>query len=106
MEPVLVKYLHVNSSLDIYSGSHHNIPVEVQLDTSNSNSVDFGETLDETTNAELNKDRLLTILRSVFHLRELRQGQREVIESVMSGSHTIVVIVFHLREFRQGQKSY
>ena len=98
MEPVFVKELQVNSSLDMHSvsGSHQNMHVEVQpggsADTRNSNFVNFGETFDETTIAELNKDKLLTTLRSVFHLREFKQGQREVIESVMSGSHTIAIM--------------
>ena len=52
----------------------------------------LGETFDEATIAESNKDKLLTTLRSVFHLIECRQDQREVIESVMSGSHTIAIM--------------
>ena len=98
MEPVFVKELQGNSSLDMHSvsGSHQNMPVEVQpggsADTRNSTFVNFGETFDETTIAELNKDKLLTTLRPVFHLREFKQGQREVIESVMSGSHTIAIM--------------
>ena len=78
MEPVFVKELQVNSSLDMYSGSHHNMPLEVQpdgsADTSNSNLIEFGETFDEATIAELDKDKLLATLRSVFHLREFGQG--------------------------------
>ena len=98
MEPVFVKELQVNSSLDMHSvsGSHQNMPVEVHpsgsADTRNSNFVNFGETFDETTIAELNKDKLLNTLRSVFHLREFKQEQGKVIESVMSGSHTIAIM--------------